>query len=338
MHDWRILIWLLLVAQVCIYGVYRIGSRVQETRESLQREGHYGLQPGLVLPKASGINASRVTVISWLPANMDNSAYRRAQQTRKDWATKQGYAFWEWSHIDVNVTGFDIKPFVVKKALSKIAKGDWLIWMDADIIITNDSVRMHRHLADSHHVVVSEASGNHINNGFFAIRSSKTGFRIVKRWIAFVRKDTGWAEQELFVHAALVEECAASKKAGCMHACGPHIFAEPDSFSGFGEFRAAFTACVKVVLQGLGPLSKHPVSGTLGTTLSANTSVVAGLWGVNFMSGEWRRGDFLIHLAGLIHPFRELVTNRMTKGTLPGDLSEIYWPLAWDRVVNVLSA
>ena len=59
---------------------------------------------------------------------------------------------------------------------------------------------------------------------------------------------------------------------------------------GFSKARAAFTDCIRSKLGSFGELSTHPVTGAIGTTSLASTSWVVGLWAVNMMKSDWRRG------------------------------------------------
>ena len=101
----------------------------------------------------------------------------------------------------------------------------------------------------------------------------------------------------------------------------------PDQL-GFGETRHALSGCIRRAHRKLGPLSTHPGNGAAGLVSTADDSRIIGLWGVNYMEEQWRRGDFLIHLAGTprkrpFHAFaRPLETSTFELGVPLGSLTQ----------------
>ena len=313
---------------------------IRKKRDLLREDAHRGMAVGEVF--ANGCTGpttplpSQLTLISWLPQNMVSPGSKLCADSRRSWAERHGYRFLEPTEASVSlrggVGGEMIKPFVVNSVLDQTEPGDWVVWMDGDVLITNTSFALHRVLAAECDAMVTEGlphNQDHVNTGVFALRKTPRVSTVAKKWMDKTGKILGgWSEQEVLIHLQLncfvcmgglwvivsdnrsngtfyvVDACTCTLQVLthlllAPEECDLSKMPRPDHF-GFGKTRHMLSECFRRAHRKLNvnSLSTHPGNGAAGLVSTADDSRIIGLWGVNYMEEQWRRGDFLIHLAG----------------------------------------
>ena len=209
---------LLAVGVLAVVAAFatNVMSPIRKKRDTLHEDAHRGLAVGEVVangctgPTYTTPLPSQLTLISWLPQNMVSPGSKLCADSRRSWAERHGYRFLEPTEASVSlregIGGEMIKPFVVNSVLNQTEPGDWVVWMDSDVLITNTSFALHRVLAVECDAMVTEGlphHQDHVNTGVFALRKTPRMSAVAKKWMDKTGKfPGGWSEQEVLTHQA----------------------------------------------------------------------------------------------------------------------------------------
>jgi mannan polymerase II complex MNN10 subunit len=144
----------------------------------LQKRLHrsiYGLLLLSCWTAASSANKQpRIAILTLSPGMLAQPYVAQTVVNKAKYATRHGYTFSLFNHLDQSRDAFWSKILAVKSAI-KSRKYDWIMWLDGAVVITNFRTRIESMLPGNSSIdFVVTRDCNMINMGAFLIRASES--------------------------------------------------------------------------------------------------------------------------------------------------------------------
>lgn len=272
------------------------------------RRGQRGVRPTRL---RDGQRCQKVTILSAAVGSYwSERGYRWAAALRRCYAALHGYSS-RVDHTEYYKHGDGTtddrwtpawnKVFAVAKALSRMGDGEWLLWMDADVVITNASVRLVRDFIDRWSTPTTELivadSRDGCNNGVFFLRSSLWSRLFLLRW--WLKRDEvqAAADNGAFMHVLLDELLAANRSKA------PH---ESDTMASGSAGRQCAQAWRESGAPAWVECYTRLTTGVAQPPGRRTHPRIRFLWGAGMNAGvgwdaanQFKHGDFALHFAGV---------------------------------------
>jgi len=132
-------------------------------------------------------------VSNW--AGLPKSFYGRWERALRTYASQHGHSVVVGTARDRTFDAYEASDFrrtaawrrglLVRRAFggANVSRADWVMWMDADIVVTNSSIALDAFVDSHHHVVVADDPFG-ICSGSFFVRNSCTGRQFLRLYHA----------------------------------------------------------------------------------------------------------------------------------------------------------
>ena len=267
-------------------------------------------QIGMYTRPASTQTTAKISIVSWLASEWSNKGYEAMLKNRKAYARKHGYTFLDFDEtnlptpelrLNYQQLSHYIKQPLILAVMEDCKPEDWVIWMDADTMFTNDQKKWEQYLSGD--MVFAEAPDVIANNGIFALRCNDWGRFFIRLWSEECKTmKTGGRLQNPeakagdnapFVHA-LLRAFAHTHNVNYDNNCRQE--------NGWGALVRCYNRQIEAIVQESGLSRTRGPNEELGSGLVSDPHIT-GVWGINSGLGfkppnDWHEGDFILHLAG----------------------------------------
>lgn len=212
--------------------------------------------PAISTDRVSHFNSKAKIAFVTLYTHHITSYARISENNIKRYCDRHGYAYHVYRDIpdgiETNIMGSWLKPYVLQ---NHFANHDWVIWVDADVLIKNQSQKIEEILLDKDILMAKDLCAWAINSGVLGFKNTAENARLLdllwQRMLVVPDKSTVYANQgdQFHIMCALMEEGYMNERnvAECLTFNTPPAMANRNTFLvhyiGLGEpYRSMYMA------------------------------------------------------------------------------------------------